>query len=158
MSCLQMIYYVCISLYFYFVLSDLIILNIYTVLHYIKLRTNDSYLLALYKLRHLTFFFQLRLISWMRTLSSYLIWQIISFILPLNEYGYVYAWTRLESRPAIDLQKMSILTKKKKKKFIFSDEAHFDLKQKLSHLWHRKPARIHWNADAPKWVTVWCGF
>ena len=29
---------------------------------------------------------------------------------------------------------------------------------KLSHLAHRKPARIHWKADAPKRVTVWCGF
>ena len=29
---------------------------------------------------------------------------------------------------------------------------------KLSHLGHRKPARMHWKADAPKWVTVWCGF
>ena len=28
---------------------------------------------------------------------------------------------------------------------------------KLSHLGHRKPARIHWKADAPKRVTVWCG-
>ena len=28
---------------------------------------------------------------------------------------------------------------------------------KLLHLGHRKPACIHWKADAPKWVTV-CGF
>ena len=28
---------------------------------------------------------------------------------------------------------------------------------KLSHLRHRKPARIHWKADS-KQVTVWCGF
>ena len=32
------------------------------------------------------------------------------------------------------------------------------LQAKLSHLGHRKPARIHWKADAPKQVTVWCGF
>ena len=41
------------------------------------------------------------------------------------------------------------------KKIIFSDEAHFDLggyvnKKNLSHLGHRKPARIHWKANAPK--------
>ena len=59
----------------------------------------------------------------MVTLSSCLIWQIICFILPPNEYGCVYAWTTLGSGPAIDLQKMPILAKK----IIFSDEAHFDL-------------------------------
>ena len=41
------------------------------------------------------FFFQLLLISWMVTLSSCLIWQIISFILSPHEYGCVYAWTTL---------------------------------------------------------------
>ena len=49
----------------------------------------------------------------MVTLSSCLIWQTISIILPLKEYGCVYAWTALGSRPANDLQKMPILTKKK---------------------------------------------
>ena len=49
----------------------------------------------------------------MVTLSSCLIWQIISFILRPNEYGCVYAWTTLESGPAIDLQKMPIMAKKK---------------------------------------------
>ena len=98
------------------------------------------------------------LISWMVTLSSCLIWQIISFILP-NENGCVYAWTTLGSGPAIDLQKMPILAKK----IIFSDEAHFDLsgyvnKQNCSiwgieyqHAYIEKP--MH-----PKQVTVWCGF
>ena len=33
----------------------------------------------------------------MVTLSSYLIWQIISFTLPPNEYGCVYDWTTLEN-------------------------------------------------------------
>ena len=42
-----------------------------------------------------------------------MIWQIISFILPPNEYG-----------SAIDLHKMPILAKKK---IIFSNKAHFDL-------------------------------
>ena len=42
-----------------------------------------------------------------------------------------------------------------KKKINFSDEAYFDLggnvnRQNLSHLGHRKPARIHWKAGAPK--------
>ena len=53
----------------------------------------------------------------MATLSSCLIWQIMSFILPPNEYGCVYAWTKLASAPAIDLQKMPILGKKKKSSF-----------------------------------------
>ena len=48
----------------------------------------------------------------MVTLSSCVIWQIISFILPPNEYGCVYAWTTLGSGPAINLQKMQILAKK----------------------------------------------
>ena len=64
--------------------------------------------MAIYRVRHLTFFFQLVFISWMVTLSSCLIWQIISFILPPNEYGCVYAWTTLRSGPAIDLQKIPI--------------------------------------------------
>ena len=59
----------------------------------------------------------------MVSLSSCLIWQIISFIIPQNEYGFLYTWTTLGSEPAIDLQKMPIL----KKKIIFSDEPHFDL-------------------------------
>ena len=45
----------------------------------------------------------------MGAISSCQIWQIISFILPPNEY--VYAWTTLGSGPAIDLHKMSILAK-----------------------------------------------
>ena len=63
-----------------------------------------------YRVRHQTFF-QLVLISWMVTLISCLIWQIISFILPLNEYGCVSNAFSL-SGPAIDLQKMPILPKK----------------------------------------------
>ena len=59
----------------------------------------------------------------MVTLSSCLIWQIISFILPTNEYSYVYAWTSLGNMRQIHLEKMPILVKK----IIFSDEAHFDL-------------------------------
>ena len=65
----------------------------------------------MYRVPHLTFF----------SISAYfvlcLIWQIISFTLPPNEYGCVYAWITTDS------QKMPILTKK----IIFSDGAHFDL-------------------------------
>ena len=59
----------------------------------------------------------------MITLNSCLVSQIISFILPPNEYGCVYAWITLGSGPAIDLRKMPIL----EIKIIFSDETHFDL-------------------------------
>ena len=31
----------------------------------------------------------------------------------MNEYDYVYAWTKLGNKPAIDLQMMTILVKKK---------------------------------------------
>ena len=75
---------------------------------------NNSTTTLYYRVRHLTFFFQLVFISWMVTLSSCLIWQIISFSLSSNEYGCAYAWTMLGSAPAIDLQKMTILVKKKK--------------------------------------------
>ena len=90
------------------------------------------------------------LISWMVIFSSWLIRQIISFILPPNEYGCVYAWTTLGSGPAIDLQKMSILAKK----IIFSDETHFDLGRYASKIIafgaQKTPARIQWKADASK--------
>ena len=97
--------------------------------------------------RHLTFSFQLVLISWTVTLSSCLIWQIISFILPPNEYGCVYAWTSLRDRLTEDADFG--------KEIILSDEAHFDHvgyvnNQKLLHLGHRKPTSIHWKAKAPK--------
>ena len=88
-------------------------------------------------------FFQLVLISWMKTLSSCLIWQIISIILPSNEYGCVYAWTTLGSGPAIDLQKMPILAKKKKN-HIFRWSPFWSWRvckqAKLPHLGHRKSA------------------
>ena len=60
----------------------------------------------------------------MVTLSSCLIWQIISFNFPPKEYGCVYAWTTLvnitKDRPTEDADSG-------KKEIIFSDEAHFDL-------------------------------
>ena len=87
----------------------------------------------------------------MVTLSSCLIWQITGFILPPNVYGCVYAWTILWSRPAIDLQKKPILAKKN---YLFRWSSFWFWRvykqAKLSHLGHRKPARIHWKADASK--------
>ena len=53
--------------------------------------------------------------------TSRLIWLMISFILPLNEYGCVYAWTTLRNGAALHLQNMPILAKK----IIFLDETHF---------------------------------
>ena len=103
------------------------------------------------------------LISWMVTLSSYLIWQIISFILPRNEYGCVriYGWTSLSlTGHAIDLQKMPILAKKE---ILFSDEAHFDLGGYVN----KQNCRI-WGTESPyayieksthsKRVAVWGRF
>ena len=79
---------------------------------------------TIYRVRHLTFFFfQLVFISWMVTLSSCLIWQIISFILPPNEYGCVYAWTTQGNIATDRLTDADF----GKKKIISSDEAHFDL-------------------------------
>ena len=79
----------------------------------------------------------------MVTLNLCQIWQIISFILPANEYDCVYVWTMLGSEPVIDLQKMSILVKKN---HIFSWSSFWSWRvckqAKLSNLGHRKPARI----------------
>ena len=102
-------------------------------------------------------FFQLVLISWMVKLSSGLIWQIISFILPPNEYDCVYAWTTLGSGPAIDLQKMSILANK----IIFSDEAHFNLggyeNKQICGIWGTENPYAYIKMPMhPKRVTVWC--
>ena len=89
-------------------------------------------------------------------LSSCLIRQIISFILPSNEYGCVYASL---SVPAIDLQKMPILAKK----VIFSDEVHFDLGNYVNnqncHIWGTgNPHSYIEKPMHPKRVTVWCVF
>ena len=95
----------------------------------------------------------------MVTLSSCLIWEIISFILPPNEYGCVYAWTTLGSGPTIDLQKIPILAKY----FIFPGEAHFDLGEYVNkqnyRIWATEnPHACIEKPTNPKWVTVWCGF
>ena len=64
------------------------------------------------------------------------------------------------SGPAIDLQKMPILAKKKN---IFSDEAHFDLggyvnKQNCRIWGTENPHEYIEKPMHPKRVTVWCGF
>ena len=99
---------------------------------------------VLYRVRHLTFFST-------SVYCSCLIWQIISFILPWNEYGCAYAWTMLGSGPAINLHKMPILGKK----IIFSYEAHFDCRKqaKFSHVEHLH-AYIE-KTTHPKQDTVW---
>ena len=93
----------------------------------------------------------------MVTFSSCLIWQIISFILPRNEYDCVYVSTTLGSGPKIDLQKMPILAKK----IIFSDEAHdiggYVNKQNCSIWGTENPHAYIEKPTHPKLVTVWCG-
>ena len=116
--------------------------------------------LSKYRVRHLTFFFQLVLISWMATLSSCLIWQIISFILPPNEYGCVYAWTALGN---IATDRLTEDADFGKKNMIFSDEGHFDLggyvnKQNCRIWGTENPYAYIEKTTHPKRVTIWCGF
>ena len=94
----------------------------------------------------------------MITLSSCLIWQIIRFILPPNEYGCVYAWTTLRNIATDWLCNADLA-----KKIIFSDEAHFDLGGYLNkqncRIWDIENS--HSNIEKvthPKRVTVRCGF
>ena len=54
------------------------------------------------------------------------------------------------SEPAMDLQKMPILTKKKSSFQMKLILISIRKQVKLSHLGHRKSARIHWKTDAPK--------
>ena len=84
----------------------------------------------------------------MVTLSSCLIWQIISFILPPNEYGCVYAWTlgNIATLEDADFGKQ--------KNHLFRWSSFWSWRAckqvKLLHLGHRKPAGIHWKVDTPK--------
>ena len=91
------------------------------------------------------------LISWVVTLSSCLIWQIISFILPPNAYSCVYTWTKLGN---IETDRLTEDAHFGKRSHLFRWSSLWSWRvckpAKLSHLWHRKPARIHWKADAPK--------
>ena len=96
-----------------------------------------------YRVRHLTFFFELVLISWKVTLSSCLIGQIISFILSPNKYGCLCVWPTLESGPILA-----------KKNHFFRCSSFWSWRvckqAKLSHVGYRKSARMHWKADASK--------
>ena len=82
--------------------------------------------------------FQLVLILWMITLSSCLISQINSFILPPSEYNCVYASTMLVN---IATDRLTQVANFGKKKIIFSNETHFELGGYVNkHLGHRKPS------------------
>ena len=94
----------------------------------------------------------------MVTLSSCLIWQIISFILPTNEYGCV-AWTTLGKWACDRLREDADFGKK----IIFSDQAYFDLGEYANKqnclIWGTENPRAYNEKTAnPKGVTVWCGF
>ena len=85
-----------------------------------------------------------------------MIWQIISFILPPNEYGSVYVWTTLGNIA-------TLLWKFLAKKIFFSDEAHFYLggyvnKQNCRIWGTENPYAYLGKPTHPKRVTVWCGF
>ena len=95
----------------------------------------------------------------MVTLSSCLIWHIISFILPPNDYGCVYAWTKLENIATDRLTKNAGFGKK----IIFSDEAHLELggyviKQNCC-IWRTENSNAYNEKPThPKRVIVWCVF
>ena len=87
----------------------------------------------------------------MITLSSCLIGEIISFILPPNEYGCVYVWTTQGNITIYRLPEDADFGKKNYPSRWNSFWSWVVCKQaNLSHLGHRKPARIHRIADAPK--------
>ena len=83
----------------------------------------------------------------MITLSSCLIWQIISFILPPNEYGCLYACLHFAKWAGNRLTEDADFGKKN---HIFRWCWWVGKQAKLLHLGLRKPARIHWKADALK--------
>ena len=120
----------------------------------------------------------------MVTLISCLIWQLISFILPLNEYDCVYACTTLGDIATLLWKSWTLVWRNTKSNWFRSwsqltiqcvfaslswPKIHlfrcssfwswWVCKQaKLTHLGHRKPARIHWKAYTPKTSHCWCGF
>ena len=116
------------------------------------------FLTAFYKLRHLTFFFQLLLISWMVTLSLCLIWQIISFIFPPNEYGCLYAWTTLGNIATDRFTEDANFGKR----IIFSHEAHFDLGRYVNKqnycIWGTENPQPYIEKPTHLKVSVWCRF
>ena len=96
-------------------------------------------------------FSQLVLILWMATLSSCLIWQIISFI--LNNYGCVYAWQCPAKWACRFWQKKHLL-----------GEAHFDLggyvNKQNYRIWgtENPQAYIEKRAHPKRETVVRCGF
>ena len=89
-------------------------------------------------------------ISWMVTLSSYLIWQIISFM-NMAVFTLEQRWEILRQ---IDLQKMPILAKKNHLLRWTSCWSWRVCKQaKLSHLGNRNPHAYIENPTQPKRVT-----
>ena len=90
----------------------------------------------------------------MVTFSSCLIWQIISFILPPNEYDCVYTWTMQGKRITEDAD-----FGKKNHLFRWSSFWSWRLckQAKLSHL-GQENLHVYIEKPAhPKRVTVWCG-
>ena len=99
------------------------------------------------------------LISWMAIFCSCLIWQIISSILPSNEYSCVYTWTTLGNIATDRFAEDADFDRK----IIFSDEAHFDLgghinKQNCRICGTQNPQAYIEKPTHPKRATVWCGF
>ena len=97
-------------------------------------------------------FFQLMLISWM-------VWQIISFILPSNGYGCVYAWTTLGNTVTDRLTEDANFGKN----IIFSNEVHLDpggyINKQNCRIWGTEYQHAYIEKPThPKRVTVWGGF
>ena len=91
----------------------------------------------------------------MVTLNSCLIWQILSFILPPNEYNCVYAWKTMENIATDRLTEDADFGKQKKKKnHPFRRSPFWSWRvckqDNLPHLGHRKATCIHWKLDAPR--------
>ena len=91
------------------------------------------------------------LTSWIVTLSSCLMWQIIIFI-PSAER--ICLCIRLNNAEIVGMRstyRRCRFWQKKNHLFRWSSVWSWQVckQAKLSHLGHRKPARIHWKADAP---------
>ena len=96
----------------------------------------------------------------MVTLSLCLIWLVISFIHPQNEYGCVYTWTTLRW---VGMWSAYRRCRFWQKKIIVSDEADVDLGGYIN----KQNCRV-WDTENPqayiekpthqKRATVWCGF
>ena len=99
----------------------------------------------------------------MVTLSSCLIWQIISCILAPKEYDCVCAWKTLRY---VGLRSTYKKCRLWQKKIIFSDEAHFDLGRYVNkqncRIWGIENPQANFgkptHPNHPKRLTVWCRF